>query len=149
MPVPPDIAASVENVLSRITEAWRSRQPQLMAPLVDDNITMVLPDFSGRVTGRDAFIESFVTFDREASVIDYSERELQIDGTTDVAIAQSRFEMVYERDGERWRSTGWDVWVFHGIGWKRVASEVKRVITNPEQSVVRERPTIISPIPNL
>ena len=113
MPTSADIAAAVANVLVRITEAWRSHQPQLLAPLVDEDITMVFPDFAGRLTGRDAFIESFVTFDREASVIEYSERDLQIDGTADVAIAQSHFAMIYERDGARWRSTGWDVWVFH------------------------------------
>jgi hypothetical protein len=105
-------SASVGVALKRITEAWGSGQPQLMAPLLDEHIVMVFPDFTGRLTGRDAFIESFTAFGREASVLEYTQRDLQVDGTREVAIAQYQFEMLYEREGERWLATGWDIWVF-------------------------------------
>jgi hypothetical protein len=115
-------SALIADALARITDAWRSHQPQLMAPLLDDNIVMVFPEFSGRLKGRQPFIESFVAFDREASVLEYAQRELNVDEASDVGVAQYRFDMVYERAEARWRSTGWDVWVFHrrDQGWLAV-----------------------------
>lgn len=117
-----ELRSAIEAALARITECWRSGHPQRMAALLDPDIVMVLPEFSGRVTGRDALIESFVQFGREASVLEYQEQELHVDGTSDTAVAQLRFSMVCERDSSRLRSTGWDVWVFQRqpAGWTAV-----------------------------
>src|SRR5438270_13067853 len=103
---------SVIEVLARITTAWRAGRPEDMAPYLSDNVVMALPGFEGYLEGRKAFIESFVAFAREATVHEYREGAARIDLSQTVAVAQCPFEMVYERGRARWRSKGWDVWVF-------------------------------------
>ena len=138
--MPSQVQPSADTSLAQITDAWRSGRPERMAELLDPAIVMVLADFTHRVTGRDALIESFIAFSREAEVVDYRELKRQIDRFTDTAIAQVQFEMVYEREGSRWRSSGWDVWVFERRDTTWIA--VWRIMQAlREESVgVRDRP---------
>lgn len=112
---------AVLAVLDRITAAWRGGHPEDMAPYLDEHVVMAFPGFVGFVEGRRTLIDSFAEFAREARVHDYSQGEVRVDGSGDVAVAQHPFEMVYEREGARWRSTGWDVWVFHRRGPEWIA----------------------------
>ena len=105
-------AQCVIETLARINAAWRNGQPRPMAPLLDERVAMALPDFAGRVQGREAMIGGFETFVRDAQVHEYRQGEVLVDGTDATAVAQYPFDMVYERAGARWRSRGWDVWVF-------------------------------------
>ena len=73
---------------------------------------MVFPGFSGRVTGREALVSSFVDYCRNARTLEFRENERQIDVAGDVAVASFSFVMVYEREGAKYRSTGRDLWVF-------------------------------------
>ena len=115
-------AAAVRRTLELITAAWRAGRSQEMASVLDEQVVMAFPGFVGFVEGRQALIDSFVEFAREAQVHDYRQGEVRVDGSGDVAVAQHPFEMIYERDGSRWHSTGWDVWVFRrqGTGWLAV-----------------------------
>jgi uncharacterized protein (TIGR02246 family) len=114
-------AAIIVDVVDRITAAWRSGHPQEMADVLDEDVGMALPGFAGHLVGRKALIDSFATFLREARVHEYRRGEVRVDGSGGVAVAQYPFEMVYEREGDRWRSTGWDVWVFEHRGEKWIA----------------------------
>ena len=119
MPIKPEAARQVLSTLAEINSAWRDGRPYDMAPHLDENVVFVVPGFAARVTGRAALIESFVRFGTEARVHEARETEVHVDGGENAAIAQVRFEMVYEREGARWRATGWDVWVFdrRDQGW--------------------------------
>ena len=133
MSAPVSIANGVREVLARITDAWRRGQPEAMEPLLHPNVVMVRPDFSGRLEGRDAFIASFRDFARKARVNEYLPGNIQVDGDSTTAVAQYPFEMVYERDGGRWRSTGWDIWAFSrdGDNWIAVWRTMQALAEQP------------------
>jgi hypothetical protein len=114
-------ATAIVDVLARITGAWRGGHPENMAEYLDERVAMAAPGFVGHVVGRQALIESFRAFTREARVHEYREGEIRVDGSGGVAVAQYPFEMVYEREGARWRSSGWDVWVFECRAAKWIA----------------------------
>jgi hypothetical protein len=83
-----------------------------MAPLFHDSFVMVLPGFVGRVSGKDAAIAGFEEFCQNAKVHAFQEGEHQIDLIGQTAIASVTFEMTYELKGQKYQSTGRDVWVF-------------------------------------
>jgi len=114
-------AADVVDVLNRITAAWRTGRFQEMAAYLDEHVAVAFPGFAGHLEGRQALIDSFAAFAREASIHDYRQGEVRVDGSGGVAVAQYPFEMVYEREGARWRSKGWDVWVFERRGAEWIA----------------------------
>jgi hypothetical protein len=104
-----------------------------MAPYLSDNVVMAFPGFVGYLEGRQALIDSFAAFAREATVQEYREGAARIDLSQTVAVAQCPFEMVYERSGERWRSKGWDVWVFErrGARWLGVWRTMQGLVEEP------------------
>jgi uncharacterized protein (TIGR02246 family) len=105
-------AAEVRAVLDRINRTWHERRPGDLAPLFHPQITMVFPGFSGRAVGREANIAGFEDFCTNATVRDYVETDHQVDVVGDTAVASFNYEMTYERDGQRNRVTGRDLWVF-------------------------------------
>lgn len=111
---PPDIEErrEVAAALRRINDAWLNGRPDDLAPLLHDRMVMVHPGFSGRGEGRDAIVAGFADFTAHCRVIRYRESENQVDVTGNTAIASFAFEMIYERDGHRYLSTGRDLWVF-------------------------------------
>ena len=90
-----------------------------MRPLLHPEIVMVFPGFGGRISGRDAFLDGFVDFCENAHLLSFQEDEHQVDRFGEAAIASFRFDMVYEREGARYRSTGRDLWAFsrHAGEW--------------------------------
>jgi nuclear transport factor 2 (NTF2) superfamily protein len=108
--------------MARINKAWLDGQVDALAPLVHPEIIMVFPGFTGRIQGREAFLAGFRDFCHAARVHDFREHDEQVDVVEDTAVVSFRYEMVYERSGERFRSTGRDLWVFQQQGgvWKAV-----------------------------
>lgn len=103
---------AVVDALQRINRTWLEGRPRELVPLLHPAVVMVLPGFRGRIEGRDAFIGGFVEFCENAAMEEYAESDLQIDITDQTAVATYSFEMLYERDGNRYHSTGRDLWVF-------------------------------------
>jgi hypothetical protein len=114
-------AAMIVEVLDHITAAWRGGRPEAMAEFLDEHVGMASPGFTGHLVGRQALVDSFAAFAREARIHDYRQGQVRVDGSGGVAVAQYPFEMVYEREGDQWRSKGWDVWVFEHRGEKWIA----------------------------
>jgi hypothetical protein len=83
-----------------------------LVPLLHPRITMVLPGFAGRAEGREAFVAGFEDFCANAKVHEYREADHQISVADDTAVASFTYEMVYEREGARYRAKGRDLWVF-------------------------------------
>jgi hypothetical protein len=115
-------ARAVADVLAQIDRAWLQGRPRDVAPLLHPEITMVLPGWAGRVEGRDANVAGFVDFCENAGVEAYNPGEPQVDVAGDTAVASFAFEMVYARDGARWRCTGRDVWVFGRVDGQWLAT---------------------------
>ena len=118
----PGGAVSAAEALERINQAWLGGTPQALGPLFHPEITMAFPDFAGRAIGRDAMLAGFVDFCENAKIRSYQESDRQVDVIGDTAVASFEFEMVYEREGQAYRSMGRDLWVFArgDSGWVAV-----------------------------
>jgi uncharacterized protein (TIGR02246 family) len=104
--------AEVAAALDQINRAWRQHRPADLRPLFHPDITMAFPGFTGRAEGREANVDGFEDFCAHTIVHEYTEAGHQIDVVGDAAVATYTYEMVYERDGARYRATGRDLWVF-------------------------------------
>jgi ketosteroid isomerase-like protein len=101
------------------------------------DMTMVLPDFSGAIVGKETLLTSFFEFCSNARVLEYTEADEHVQVIGDVAFVNFRFDMLYERASYRERSTGRDVWAFKRIGdqwlavW-RMMVDLKKVRDEPK-----------------
>ena len=102
--------------------------------MVHPDIVMVTPGFQQRVEGREAFLAGFVDFAQNAKVHQFSEENQQVDIAGDTAVISTRYQMVYERSGERYRAAGRDLWVFQQQGDAWVA--VWRTMLDVEEKAV-------------
>jgi ketosteroid isomerase-like protein len=104
--------ADVAKAMRQINQAWLNGQVQDLAPIVHTEIVMVFPGFGGRVQGREAFLAGFADFCQNATIHEFCEHDHQVDVAGDTAVVTFQYDMVYERSGARYRSTGRDLWVF-------------------------------------
>jgi ketosteroid isomerase-like protein len=111
----------VSTAMRQINRAWLDGQVQDLAPLVHPEIVMVFPDFTGRMQGREDFLAGFRDFCRNATIQEFREHDHQVDVAGDTAVVNFRYDMVYERSGKRYRSTGRDLWVFQKQGGAWIA----------------------------
>jgi hypothetical protein len=102
----------VARVLKAINECWLQGRPHDLAAYFHDDMTMVLPGFAGRVEGSSAVIAGYEDFCASARVHEYDELDLQIDVCGRTAVASNAFHIVYEREGQKYSSTGRDLFVF-------------------------------------
>jgi hypothetical protein len=106
------LEVEVHETLAAINRAWRESRPSEMDPYLHPKVTMVLPGFSGTIVGKSVLVSSFAEFCLNARVLDYEEKDEQIQVIGNVAFASFRFEIFYERATYRERSSGRDVWAF-------------------------------------
>jgi ketosteroid isomerase-like protein len=100
------------EVIGRINAAWLACRVEDMVPFLDPGIVMVFPGFTESMQGRDAFINGFRDFCENAKVHDYTEHDHHVDVIADTAVVTFGYKMLYERSGQRYRSTGQDFWIF-------------------------------------
>jgi uncharacterized protein (TIGR02246 family) len=103
---------TVETAMRQINGAWQEGRLHDLLGLVHPDVVMILPGFAGRVAGRDAFVAGFRDFSENATVRKFHDVDHQVDVIGDTAVVSFGYEMVYERDGGRYRATGRDMWVF-------------------------------------
>jgi uncharacterized protein (TIGR02246 family) len=102
----------VREALQQISQAWLAGNPDALTERFATDIVMVFPGFSGSSKGREALLAGFRDFCDNARIHAYEETDHQVNVAGGVAVATFRFDMVYERDGSRYHSTGRDFWVF-------------------------------------
>ena len=107
-----DRSTSLADAMRQINDAWLQRRVDDLAPLVHDDIVMVLPGFAGRMAGREAFLAGFRDFCEQATIRDFREDEHQIDVVGATGVVTFSYQMVYERGGASFRVTGREVWIF-------------------------------------
>ena len=112
----------VADTLDRINALWLRGRVDDLAPFLHDEIVMVFPGFAGKAEGQEVFLAGFKDFCENARVRDFEESDRQIDVIGRVAVATFAFNMIYERDGKAYRSTGRDQWVFENAqgAWRAV-----------------------------
>jgi uncharacterized protein (TIGR02246 family) len=113
--------AEATGLLRHINQAWLEGRPRDLTPLLHPDIVMILPGFAGRLQGREQMVSGFVDFCANAKVHAFEEEEQQVDVIGQTAVATVAFAMLYEREGQRFRSTGRDVWVFTREGGEWLA----------------------------
>ncbi|HEY7303719.1 MAG TPA: nuclear transport factor 2 family protein [Bryobacteraceae bacterium] len=113
---------AVHTALQRINSLWLDGHVEGLEALVDPNIVMVLPGFTGRIQGRQEFLAGFRDFCENVHVHEFTDRDYGIDIFGDTAVISFGYEMVYERSSERYRATGRDLWIFQAqdSGWVAV-----------------------------
>ena len=109
-------ASNVHNVMAAINRAWRENRPSEMYPYLHPDVTMALPSFRGKVEGRSVLLDGFSDFCTNARVLEYAERDEEVDVVGNVAVVHYHFDMLFERASSRVRSSGRDVWVFERVG---------------------------------
>jgi ketosteroid isomerase-like protein len=121
------------ELLRRINQAWLEGRPADLTELFHRDIVMILPGFAGRVQGREQMVSGFVDFCANATVHAFEETQHQIDVIGRTAVASLAFAILYERDGQRFRSTGRDLWVFtfDGSEWLAVWRTMLDVTDEP------------------
>jgi uncharacterized protein (TIGR02246 family) len=112
----------VRGVLRRINQAWLEGRPRDLAPLLHPRVVMVAPGSAGRAEGREALVAGFVDFCDKARIHAFEESDHQVDVAGGAAVTSFAFTMVYELDGQRYRSTGRDLWVFGREGGEWLAA---------------------------
>jgi predicted lipid-binding transport protein (Tim44 family) len=100
------------TAMRHINRAWLDGQVQELAPLVHSEMVMVFPDFAGRIQGREAFLSGFREFLQNATIQEFRDHDHHVDVAGDTAVVTFRYDMAYERSGQRYRATGRDLWVF-------------------------------------
>ena len=110
---------SAAATMGQINRIWLDGQVEDIATMVHSEIVMVVPGFIGRIQGREEFLAGFRDFCQNARIQEFRDYAHQVDVVGDTAVITFLYDMVYERYGERYRSTGRDLWVFqkHGGAW--------------------------------
>ena len=103
---------SAAAAMRQFNQTWLKGRVEDLAPLVHPDVVMVLPDFAGKIQGREHLLAGFRDFCQSATIHEYQEHDQQVDVAGDTAVITFRYEMVYERSGERYRANGRDLWVF-------------------------------------
>jgi hypothetical protein len=103
---------SAAAAMRQINHAWLKGRVDDLAPLVHSEIVTVFPDFAGKIQGREVFLAGFHDFCQNATIQEFQEHDQQVDVAGGTAVITFRYEMVYERSGERYRANGRDLWVF-------------------------------------
>ena len=103
---------SAAAAMRHINQVWLKGRVEDLAPLVHPEIVMVLPDFAGKIQGRERFLAGFRDFCQNATIQEFLEQDQQVDVAGNTAVITFRYEMVYVRSGARYRANGRDLWVF-------------------------------------
>jgi ketosteroid isomerase-like protein len=102
-----------------INRAWLDGRVEDLAAIVHPEVVIALPEFSGTIQGREEFLAGFRDFRQNASIQEFREHDLHVDVAGETAVVTFRYDIFYQRSGQRYRATGRDLWVFqqHGKGW--------------------------------
>jgi nuclear transport factor 2 (NTF2) superfamily protein len=125
--------------MRRINQAWLDGQVEDLASMVHPEVVMVFPDFSGTIQGRENFLAGFRDFRQNATILEFREHDQHVDVAGETAVVTFRYDMVYERSGERYRATGRDLWVFQKQGGAWIA--VWRAMLDMQENAMQENAT--------
>jgi|SRR5436190_4834569 len=105
----------IRLLLKRINDAWLQGRPEaIVATLNDcfhDGIVIKGPSFQTLGRGKEACVQSYVDFVRQAVIKKCELSDPVIDQSGDTAIATYAWEMTYELEGREYHESGHDLFV--------------------------------------
>ena len=102
----------LRDLVRRINDAWQSARWDELREYFHPDAVLAQPGFARRTVGREAVIDSYRDFARDATLHSFTAGEVHIDHAGDSAVTTTPWTMDYEHDGQRVEEHGWDLLVF-------------------------------------
>lgn len=104
---------AIRERITALNRAWTRADTRALEGLFHENMVMVMPGFSGEVSGSQACIESYLEFYRNTDILKFEEIDISIEVWGDTSVVYYDFEIEYAQAGERFVESGHDVLVFN------------------------------------
>ena len=117
---------TIREIVERLLRSWLDGHFDELARFFHEDVVLAHPGFDRRTTGRDALVESYVDFGRNATVKHFETGDIQVDRAGHGFVAVTPWRMRYEYSGETFSERGWDILVFENsdsdwqIVWRTV-----------------------------
>lgn len=102
----------VRATLDAINDAWLNDRLDDLPRYLHPDVVFVPPGHHLRLTGRDACVQSYRDFLAAARLNEIMAHEPAIDVFGDTAVAMYRFDADWVMDNQRYRESGYDLFVF-------------------------------------
>ena len=99
------------DTVKSLNSLWLNWEFEKLNELLSKDVTYVQPGFTGRTSGKEACISSYIDFCKEAKIHDYKESDFQADVIGETAVVTYLFEIYYEINNQAYREKGRDVFV--------------------------------------
>jgi hypothetical protein len=109
------VDGEIHSVVAAINAAWIAGRFDELRDYFHPDVVLAQPGRAKRMVGRDALIESYRDFMRNATIHSFTPGAVQVDGV----VSTMPWEMDYTFEGERYQERGWDLLVFgkHDARW--------------------------------
>jgi ketosteroid isomerase-like protein len=104
------------QILSKINEAWTKGDPDDLAQYFHEELVIIGPDLRRMGEGKKDCVKSYKEFAAQANVREYREKDHTIDVWGNTAVVTYAFDIFYEMNGQTFRESGHDMFVFNREG---------------------------------
>lgn len=102
----------IRALLQKISEAWSKGNPDDLMKYFHEDLVILSPDLQRMGKGKQACAQSYKDFIARAVVHEYKEYDHTIDVWGDTALSIYAFDISYEMEGQTYRETGHDIFVY-------------------------------------
>ena len=95
---PPEEA--IRRVIQQINEDWSSKRYAEIGEHLAEQVVIAPPGLQERIRGREAYVQSYLEYDRAATTREFSPGEPEVDVIGEVAVSTYPFLVVYELEGK-------------------------------------------------
>jgi ketosteroid isomerase-like protein len=103
---------AIVHAVHAINEHWRARRYDEIGRHLADDVVLAVPHSEMRITGRDAYVDTYRDYDANAVTLDFQTATPLIDVIGDTAIARCPYRVHYQLAGAEYRESGEDLLVF-------------------------------------
>ena len=104
------IKRDVWLVIEAINEAWVSNRANDISEFLHRECVMATPDFQQYLRGREAVVNSYVEYTKQAETLAFAVTQASIDIFRDTAMVNSVFTVKYKLQGVTYAGAGRDIW---------------------------------------
>jgi hypothetical protein len=108
---PIQLQQELRQLIQNISQAWQSGQPEKLRQYFHEDMVIVGPAYQEMGVGRDACVQSYLDFLRNAVIRAYRESEPVVRVWRTTGVASYRWEMTYELKGQVSREQGMDLFI--------------------------------------